>query len=59
MTHAFPRMTGTAFNADWFDGISVNTSAAERRASYPFEENTFQRQTGSRLADVLRNFRRE
>lgn len=33
MTHAFPRMTGTAFNADWFDGISVNTSAAERRAS--------------------------
>ena len=33
MTHAFPRMTGTEFTADWFDGISVNTSAAERRAS--------------------------
>lgn len=34
-------------------------TAAERRASYPFEEATFQRQTGSPLADVLRNFRRE
>jgi deoxyribose-phosphate aldolase len=32
MTHDFPRMTGTAFTPEWFEGISVNTSAAERRA---------------------------
>ncbi len=31
-------------------------TAAERRASYPFEENTFQRQTGRPLADVLKQY---
>lgn len=36
MTHDFPRMTGTDFTPDWFDAISVNSSAADRRgASLP------------------------
>ncbi|OSP55498.1 deoxyribose-phosphate aldolase [Pseudoruegeria sp. SK021] len=33
MKHDFPRMVGTAFTPDWFDGINVNRSAAERRAA--------------------------
>jgi deoxyribose-phosphate aldolase len=33
MTETFPRMTGTPFAADWFDSVSINTSAAERRAA--------------------------
>lgn len=33
MTHDFPRMTGSAFTPEWFDGKIVNFSAAERRAS--------------------------
>ncbi len=37
----------------------VGMTAAERRASYPFDEYHFEKQTGSRLADVLRNFRGE
>lgn len=36
-----------------------NMDTMKRRESYPFEENTFQRESGSSLADVLRNFRRE
>lgn len=36
MTHDFPRMTGTDFTPEWFETISVNSSAAERRgASLP------------------------
>lgn len=33
MTHDFPRMTGTAFTPDWFESVSVNRQAAERRAA--------------------------
>lgn len=33
MTAPFPRMTGTAFTPDWFEGACVNLSAAERRAA--------------------------
>lgn len=37
MTHdlpdALPRVTGTAFTPDWFEGARVNRSAAERRAA--------------------------
>lgn len=33
MTETFPRMTGTPFTPDWFDAISINASAAERRAA--------------------------
>ncbi|MGV8989161.1 MAG: deoxyribose-phosphate aldolase [Cypionkella sp.] len=33
MTHDFARMTGTDFTPDWFDAVSVNSSAAERRAA--------------------------
>jgi len=32
MMQDFPRMTGTDFVPDWFDKVSVNLSAAERRA---------------------------
>jgi len=33
MTHDFPRMTGTTFTPDWFESVSVNRQAAERRAA--------------------------
>lgn len=33
MTAPFPRMTGTPFTPDWFEGACVNLSAAERRAA--------------------------
>ncbi|WP_376876654.1 deoxyribose-phosphate aldolase [Albirhodobacter sp. R86504] len=33
MTHDFPRMTGTAYTPEWFETVSVNLSAAERRAA--------------------------
>lgn len=33
MTDDFPRMTGTDFTPDWFEGIRVNRTAAERRAA--------------------------
>ncbi|MGS4944109.1 deoxyribose-phosphate aldolase [Meridianimarinicoccus sp. RP-17] len=37
MTHdlsdAVPRVTGTAFTPDWFEGVRVNRGAAERRAA--------------------------
>lgn len=33
MTEEFPRPAGTPFTPDWFEGISVNLSAAERRAA--------------------------
>ena len=33
MTRDFPRMTGTAYASEWFETVSVNTSAAERRGA--------------------------
>ena len=33
MTQHFPRPTGTPFTPDWFEGVSVNRQAAERRAA--------------------------
>lgn len=33
MTRDFPRMTGTAYHSEWFETVSVNTSAAERRGA--------------------------
>ena len=33
MSHDFPRMTGTAFTPEFFEAVSVNTSAAERRGA--------------------------
>ena len=33
MTEEFPRPAGTPFTPDWFDGVSVNLSATERRAA--------------------------
>ena len=33
MHEAFPRVTGTPFSPDWFEGVRVNLSAAERRAA--------------------------
>jgi len=33
MTHDFPRAVGTTLNPDWFEGHTVNLSAAERRAA--------------------------
>lgn len=32
MSHDFPRMTGTGFTPEWFEAVSVNLSATERRA---------------------------
>lgn len=36
-----------------------NMDKTDRSISYPFDEETFQRQTGSKLSDVLRNYRGE